>query len=415
MATYLTAQIIAEASLPFLENESMLLKHVFRGYDKEYTKKVNGYSVGDTIQIEKPVRFNSVDGSGDLTSSFQEIDQGKVGLTLDTHRSVPIKITRTDLTLKMPDFARKVLKPAMSRLGQDIDSAIALLYRDVANFSGTPGTQPSTYDHLATPSGILDKLSVPMTERVAILDPLTNNSLASSLKGYFAEKLATDALKKNFVTNYANFDIFKSNSLKTHTSGVATGTPLVAGTITASTWLSVKDTNVSTVTTDGWTNSVTGILKRGDVINFAGVFAVNPATGESTGFLRDFVVTADVDSNGSGLASVIVSPAIITASPYATVTNVPADNAVITVRTKNVAATPYMQNLLFHPNAFTFASAPFVQLEGGIESYTATSESGLSITISKQGDINTFQQKWRADILYGTKAIMPELAHRLTA
>jgi len=32
----------------------------------------------------------------------------------------------------------------------------------------------------------------------------------------------------------------------------------------------------TTLATDGWTNSITGILKAGDVITIAGVYAVNP-------------------------------------------------------------------------------------------------------------------------------------------
>jgi hypothetical protein len=41
-------------------------------------------------------------------------------------------------------------------------------------------------------------------------------------------------------------------------------------------------------------NAITGTLKKGDIVTFAGVNAVNRVTKDSLGTLRQFVVTADV-------------------------------------------------------------------------------------------------------------------------
>lgn len=85
--------------------------------------------------------------------------------------------------------------------------------------------------------------------------------------------------------------------------GVATGTPLVNG---------ASQTGRS-VLTKGWTNSITGILKAGDVIKFAERNKV-------------YMLTADANSDGGGLATLAIEPALFV-SPLdgeaLTVSNVP--------------------------------------------------------------------------------------------
>lgn len=83
--------------------------------------------------------------------------------------------------------------------------------------------------------------------------------------------------------------------------GVATGTPLVKG----------ASQTGNTLITDGWTNSVTGIMKAGDYFQLG---------SGSTATLH--CVLADANSNGSGEATFDIAPKIITA---------PADNATITI------------------------------------------------------------------------------------
>ena len=52
--TTLTADIIASAAVAVLDNELVMARKVFRGYEEDFGKKVNGYEVGETISIRKP-------------------------------------------------------------------------------------------------------------------------------------------------------------------------------------------------------------------------------------------------------------------------------------------------------------------------------------------------------------------------
>jgi hypothetical protein len=55
--TTLNASIIAKAAVGVLENELTMAGLVYRGYEDEFDKKINGYTVGDTITIRKPTDF----------------------------------------------------------------------------------------------------------------------------------------------------------------------------------------------------------------------------------------------------------------------------------------------------------------------------------------------------------------------
>lgn len=85
------------------------------------------------------------------------------------------------------------------------------------------------------------------------------------------------------------------------TRGVGTGTPLVNG---------ASQTGDELIT-DGWTTSTTGILKAGDWIQLG--------SGSST---RLYKVLDDVDSDGSGNATINIFPSLRSS---------PADDAAITV------------------------------------------------------------------------------------
>ena len=170
--------------------------------------------------------------------------------------------------------------------------------------------------------------------------------------------------------------------------------------------------------TDGWPNSVTGVLKAGDVFTIAGVFAMNPVPGEgSTGkiqmpYLQEFVVLADANSDGTGNATLSISPAIITSGPYQTVSAQPVDDAVITVKT-GTAGAAYPQNLMFHKNAFALVMCP-LELPDGVSFKARESYKGLSVRVVKQYDIDSDTDVIRLDVLFGWEAIYRELACRRT-
>ena len=145
-------------------------------------------------------------------------------------------------------------------------------------------------------------------------------------------------------------------------------------------------------------------MKAGDRFTIAGVYAVNPVSKDTLAVLQEFVVQTDATADGTGAATLTISPAIITSGAFQTVSAAPADNAAIT----RVAAN-YVANLAFHKNAFGLVTVP-LELPDGAAFKARQSDNGFSVRVVKDYDIDADVDIIRLDILYGVKALYPELA-----
>ena len=151
-------------------------------------------------------------------------------------------------------------------------------------------------------------------------------------------------------------------------------------------------------------------MKIGDVFTVADCYAVNPQTRQSTGSLFQFVALADVTLDGSGDGNVTVAPIYSAASALATVDTLPqAGKAVTFIGT---ASTAYPQNLIFHKDAFAFATAD-LELPKGVNQASRVENNGISIRVVEGYDIVNDRMICRLDILYGYAVLRPELAVRL--
>ena len=374
-------------------------------------KNIFSGKVGASVQVRRPVLFEASDGA--VISSNSDIEEGTVTVALDNRKKVSFAVTSQDLTLNIEDANERYIKPAMQELAQKVESAIAASYTSIYNFSGTPGTAPSTFLEVGAAGTIMSNLGVPMSGRMAFYDPDSSLSLSNGLKNVFPQEIAKKAIEEAAIGRYAGFDIYENQSLKMHQVGVATGTPLVNGGAQNSTYLATKDTNSQSLITDGWTATQTGILKAGDVFTIAGVNSVNRRTREDTGSLAQFVVLADQDSDGSGNAAFSISPAIIVDGAFQTVTAAPADNAAIVVKT-GASGASHRQNLSFHKNAITLATAQLDMPEDGATSSRENFD-GVSIRTVRQYNVTSDELTYRFDILFGVKVQNPGFACRTTS
>lgn len=406
--TTLTADVVAKIALPILENELGILNKMYRAHESEFDSTVNGYKKGDTVRIRRPADFTVRNGA---VASSQDVIEGNTSLTVDQQKGIDFQFTSTDLTLKVEDMGERIVKPAMSSLVNAIAlDVLTEMYQGAYNYVGAPGTRVSTFAAFTKAPERLDELAAPTSDRGAVLCPNDFWGLVGANTSLFAPNVVTQALRTGEVGDLGGLSTWMSQVVPAHTVGVATGTPLVNGATQNVTYDTAKLTWTQTLNTDGWTNSTTGILKKGDVFTIAGVFMVNPKTKVSTGILQQFVVTADADSGAStGPAALTISPPIITSGPYKTVTAAPADNAAITVLGTGGAS--YRQNLAFHKNAMALAVVP---MEMPQAAYGASRQSykGLSVRVIPTYDGVNDISKWRLDILYGRRLIDPRVVTR---
>ncbi len=401
--TLLTPNIIAKEALLQLENNLVLGNLVHRDFRDEFVK------VGDTVSIRRPVKFLAQDGA---TLVKQDVEEGSVDVVVDQRKHVGWEFSSGDLTLSIDDYSERYVQPAMTTLANEIDLSLAGLYKEAWHLVGTPGTTPGTFADIGAAGKRLDQVAVPRAGRSAVFDPEAAWTLADGLKSVFVQDKAKGAYEEARIGRYAAFDTYGDQNIRTHVVGSHGGTPLVNGGAQAVAYAAARANNSQTLATDGWPAGVNGVLKAGDVITIAAVDGVNPISRDRLPFLQQFVVRSDVNSDATGGATLSISPAIIADGPYRTVAAAPADNAAITVVT-GAAGAAHPQNLAFHKNAFAFVTVP-LDLPEGAGFAERVSHRGLSVRVVKDYDINADTEIIRLDILYGVKAIYPDLACRVT-
>lgn len=397
----INSSMITNESLAILENNLAFAKGVSREYDDKFA--VSGAKIGDTLNIRKPARYVGRTGAA---IGVEDHTETSVALQLDTQFGVDVSFTSSDLTLKIDEFSDRIVAPAMATIANKIDAdGLRIGYQATYNAVGTPGTTPATAAVILASGAKLDFEAAPRdSKRSLVIDPLANASMVDVLKGLFqSSDQIEDQYKSGNMGLAFGYKWSMDQNVYTHTVGPLGGTPLVNG---------VPAQGATTLVTDAWTAAAASRLKKGDVFTIANVYAVNPQSRLSTGQLRQFVVTADVSSDGSGNLTAAISPAIQSTGSFPTVNALPADNAAITVLGAANTVTP--ANMAFHKDFMVLGCADLLVPKGvDMASRSNSKKVGLSVRMVRQYAISTDAFPCRFDVLYGYKVVYPELACRI--
>lgn len=404
----LNISMITKESLRELKNQLGFTKGVNRQYDDKFAK--SGAKIGDTINIRKPVRFSVTDGAA---LNIQNVADQSVALQLSSRKHVGFQFSAQELTLNIDEFSARYIRPAVTALANQVDfDGLTNAKNTVWNAVGTPGTQPATQaEALALALGAgqkLDENGCPMDGlRSMIVDPASQAAMVKGLAGLYNQQEAIGKqYEKGRMFDALGFQWKMDQNVVKHVTGDVAGAPAVDTTISTE--------GVSTLHLDGITGEIPLVYSKGDVITIDSVYAVNPVTKQSTGSLMQFVVTADTGTSTSGeIASLPISPAIYLTGPYQNVSAYPADGDVVKLfgHATSYASKTSPANIAYHRDAFVLGCAD-LELPGGVDMAARASdpESGLSIRLVRQYDINNDVLPCRLDILYGWKSVYPELA-----
>lgn len=395
----LTIDMITRKGLAILENNLVLSRNINRQYDDSFA--VEGAKIGSSLRIRLPDRVLVTDGAALQT---QDDNEQYTTLTVSTQKHVGINFTSAELSMSLDDFADRVLKPRISQLASSIDADVANVFASVGNSVGTPGTTPATALAMLQAQQKMNEAAAPMYPRYLTVNPAANAALVNGLSGFFNP---SDSISRQFKSgmmgeNVQGYEeVNMSQSIKSFTVGSRTAT---GGTTSAA----VTTEGATTIAITGAGASAT--IRAGDVFTVAGCFAVNPQTRESTGSLFQFVALADVALNGSGAGTITVAPIYSAAHPLATVLSLPATSSAVVFM--GAASTTYPQNIAYHKDAFTLATADLI-LPQGVDMASRANHNGISMRIVRQYDINNDRMPCRVDVLYGYAAIRPQLACRV--
>jgi coat protein Gp5 len=390
-------------------NKVVFVANVNRTYDDQY--KVAGAKVGNTVNARLPQRFVATDGQA---LQLQNLYDQTVPISLTNQKNVAFGYSSAQATTELDSIRERYVNPATDTLANAADvHCYSTVYRDIYSSVGTPGTTPAT-NLLYLQAGVkLTDLAAPTRGRKAVLDQMAMVTIANAnLASFNPAQAITKAFKEGQFggENLGISEWYQDPNRSLHTTGTFTAsTPLVKG----------ASQTGSVLITDGWASSA-ATLNKGDVFTIAGVYTVNPQSYANTGRLQEFVVTATTSSVGVDMATLPISPPIITSGQLQTVSNSPADDAVITVKGATSAAggtlatTVSPQSMVFHQDAFAFVMADLQKPSAGCEATTVRSKQfGFSIRMVEQYQIGTDQNPSRLDILIGAATIQARLAVRV--
>lgn len=403
--TNLTIGMITREAATILKNTLKLAGLVNREYDDQFAR--SGAKIGSVCNVRLPVKYLLRRGQALQPQASVETS---VPVRIQYQTGVDLQFSTAEMVLDLDDYAKRYLAPAIATVVNDVDYQIGQLYKDVYNAVGSPGTIPNTSLTYMQAGALLDKTATPrdgrrnMVVSEDMMPPIVNANMALFNA---PNKISSQYRTAMFGSDTLGWDTWSMDqNIARHTVGPLGGAPVVGAANQVGSALAVT----------GFSASAALRLNRGDVFTIGsgatGVYGVNPQSRQSTGALQQFVVTADTASDGAGAATIPISPAIIVAGPYQTVTASPGSGATINVL--GAAGTQSPQGLGFHPDAFTLVMAD-LELPNGVwdRDRVQDKDTGISVRVVKAYDIQTDSQPARLDILWGVATIRPEMAVRV--
>ena len=439
---------ITNKALVVLENELVVANRVTREYSNEFAQ--TGAKVGNVVSIRRPPRYKGTYGP---PLNVEDTNETFCQVALNYQFHVDVQFTTQDLALAMDYFADRVLKPQIAPIANRVDSDTAqYAYLNTASTVGTFGVSPNSLKLFTDARAILAAESCPREgEKNAVLDPISMSSMVATVQGLFnpQAKIGEYIDAGMIAREFAGLDWWEDQNIPVFLTGAQGGTPILTTPIAGTAFLSTGWAQQGTVSTQGWTAS-TAVISVGDVIQFAGVYPVNPQNRLQYGkTLRQFVVlppggfvtppngaanpgltfgaatlaagtfnpaTGLYTSSGTGTLTLTIGDAVIYGGQFQNVTAAPASGAAITVNGGTAyAGITSPQSLVFHKYAYALAFAD-LPLPRGVE-YAARAyddeDIGMSIRCVTQYTINNDSEPTRADVLYGPASLYRSLALRV--
>jgi hypothetical protein len=404
--TYLTIDMITAEAVRLFKNSNLFIMNMDTQYDSQFA--VDGAKIGDTLRIRLPSDFVVTQGPA---MQLQDNTQQFTTLTVSTQLNVATPYTTAERTMSIDNYSELVMAPMINNLAGKVALDVMQgseggVCNFISNVDANGNIISPTLDQYTGANAILDDNSASDMDRRIVVDPTTDARSVSSLAGLLNPATELSAqYRTGRMKNGLGFERwFRDQTVIKHTSGNFTAAVTVAG------GNQTTGTNGGNINTSAFGGGVT--LRKGDIITFDGVNAVNRVTKQSLGTLRQFVVTADV---APGATAIPIYPAMIgpvggvaggADQQYQTVDALPLNGATVRMVTK--ANEVYRKSIGYTQKAVTMATADLVLPRKAIEEGARANYDGISVRIITDYLPNSDQLATRVDVLFGKKYIRPE-------
>lgn len=394
----LSPTIITREALRILHANLNFISNCDKQYDDQFANSGASPSgkIGPSLTIRMPNQFTVRTGAALSTQDVVETSQV---LTVSTQKGVDFVFSSQDLSLTIDEFSQRYLKPAMSVLATNIEADALNMVLDVYN-AVDDNANPISYKDVALGRKLLNQYLAPDDGRAGIIASQHVPSYLDAIKGLFNPQ---DGIAKPYLTGkigkVIGMDTYENTTIQPFQSGTSAAT---TGYVVSGAGQTGSSITVGTGTTT---------FNKGDIVTFAGCFAVNPETKTSQSFLQQFVITANVAANATTLP---ISPAIVITGAAQNVSGSPTNAGAVT-KVGGGASALYTQSVLFHPEAFAFVTADLVDVSKFGAWGARQVMDGISMRIARQYNISNDTVPCRIDVLYGYKTLRAQLATRIIA
>jgi hypothetical protein len=413
---FLNAQEYANVMLLLLKNQ-LTMGRLVNGQFRDQVTDENGLS----ISVKRPPRFIAKSGAA---LAAQDIVTGSEVISVDQYKNVHISVGDLEYVQSYNELMRnQTMLSAASELAHDVDKFLTGKFLDFFSWIGSPGTAVNSPAAFFPAHTRLMEQSAPNQDINGVLAFADAEGIRASLVNGDIDGVNRTALERARIPLMSEIDSYATQQLTTLTTGDRTN-GAVAGANQNVNYRDVKDNARMSQTLDIDGLGANATISAGEVFTIAGVQALNPRTREvvEPARLQQFTVLEDATANGSGAATVTISPAIIVTgtndgvstdanTAFGVVDAAPADNAVVTWL--GSAETSYQQRGVFQRQAISLVSARLHTPFTGESSFATDPETGISIRYWRGSDIATGAHIHRWDMIYGGEVMDNFLGTRI--
>ncbi len=403
MNSFQVVDWVTATTLDMLLNDLVVARKFNTDYNREFTQN---FAIGDTARVKLPQKWTVRTG---LAYTPQDINRLYTTVTIDQVFGIDFEWDSVQKALQMERGEEMVkeqyLKTAAEQLAQEIDSRAAQwAYYNTNNIVGALGTNPTDMSIAQAARTRMKQLACPKGDYDLFLSSAAMETIVNGSQALFNDQgLVGKAMREGYYGHARSFDWSESQSLYSHTAGV---------------WQTPASVTISGDGQSGNSlllNCTSGdTFLKGDVINIAAVYAVNPGTRRSTGVLKQMVVTANTTATGSTVtvpiqicgwagSAGIVGP---NNAQYQNVDALPLNTALVTLMpgttTPSTGPKSGIQGLALHKDAFALVGVPLEKPNSAeLSSVMRDPQTGLSLRFVRAWDQYQSKMTNRFDILMG--------------
>ncbi len=403
-SSLLTIDMITREAVRLFKNSNLFIMNMDTQYDGTFA--IDGAKIGSILRIRLPNDYTVSDGPA---MQLQNTTAQFTTLAVTSQKNVAVPFTTAERTMSIDDYSEIVMAPMINNLAGKVAATVMLASEGgvcnfVSNVDGGGNIISPTSEQFLLANAILDDNSAdPMTRRV-VNDPTTDARTTVSLQGLLnpateiSAQYRTGMMKSGL--GYERW--FRDQTVIKHTSG------------TYDSLATVNGGGQTTAVSGGAivVNATNGTIKKGDILTFGAVNAVNRVTKQSLGTLRQFVATADA---ASGAVSISVYPGLVPSATgvaggpdvqYQTVDASPLNGAAIVMASKSGEV--YRKSIAYTQKAVTMATADLVLPRKAVEEAARAEYDGIAMRILTDYLPGSDQLATRVDVLFGQTYIRPE-------